>query len=66
MRRRHVFQGDSHVLYGKNPIIKSTMSKADQFRLYNIGKASTTRFPIPGSKPFTLKGEINATAELET
>ena len=65
MRRRHVFQGDSHVLYEKHPMYKSKYAKGDMLDRY-LGKVSSTRFPIPGSKPFTLKGEINATAELET
>ena len=66
MRRRNVFQGDSHVLYEKLPMYKSRMSKSEMLEILNRGRASSTRFPIPGSKPFTLKGEINANAELET
>ncbi len=66
MRRRNVFQGDSHVLYEKHPMYKSRMSKSEMLEILNRGRASSTRFPIPGSKPFSLKGEINANAELET
>ncbi len=66
MRRRNVFQGDSHVLYEHNPFQKSKMSKEEMLKKYILGRASSTRFPIPGSKPFTLKGDINANAELET
>jgi len=47
-------------------LYKSKMSKAKKIENYIKGGISSTTYNIPGSKPFTLKGEVNAKAIIET
>ena len=57
MRRRNVFQGDSHVLYEKNVNLKNRIDKLEALRDYNEGLPNTnTRFTIPGGVPMKYIG----------
>jgi len=62
-RRKNVFQGDSYLIFDKNPEWRSKYSKAEFMKKHATGVSpDNIHVPIPWKRPLKIKGQdVNVT-----